>query len=131
MKKVKRYGENKVNQYLKRNNMKSRKGILPGLPDEKVLELLNLEEIKADLKDVDLSVVPGQDPNLGIHTPQDIVNKQLNKTMNQTDTIAAERKIDNDIIQQALNVKKAKVLDDLDELIQNEKHNAEHNSGSK
>jgi len=106
------------------------KGILPGLPDDKVLELLNLEEIKDDLKDVDLSVVPGQDPNLGIHTPQDIVNKQLNKTMNQTDTIAAERKIDNDIIQQALNVKKAKVLDDLDELIQNEKHNAEHNSGS-
>ena len=54
--------------------------------------------------------------NVPINTAQDIVNKQINKTINQTDTVSA-KKIDDEVIKTALDAKKLEVLDNLDKMI--------------
>ena len=55
--------------------------------------------------------------NVPIHSPQDMVNKQINKTM--TNSPATAKTIDNEIIKSALDAKKLEILKDLDKMIKN------------
>ena len=93
------------------------KGIFPQMPDDQLLELLNLEEFKTELAQAPNPQVDQQGVNVPVNTPQDIVNKQLNKTMNQSPVSA--KAIDDDIIKQALDAKKLDVLNNLDKMIRN------------
>lgn len=93
------------------------KGVFPQMPDDQLLELLNLEEFKTELAQAPKQQIDQQGVNVPVNTPQDIVNKQLNKTMNQSPVSA--KAIDDDIIKQALDAKKLDVLNNLDKMIRN------------
>jgi hypothetical protein len=92
------------------------KGIFPNMPDDQLLELLNLEEFKSELAQSTTPTTDVPQGNVPINTAQDIVNKQINKTINQTDTVSA-KKIDDEVIKTALDAKKLEVLDNLDKMI--------------
>ena len=53
-------------------------------------------------------------------TAQDIVNKQINKTMNQAPSVSAKA-IDDELIKHALDAKKLEVLGRIDEMIKDAK----------
>ena len=91
------------------------KGIFPNMPDDQLLELLNLEEFKTELAQNPNPQVDPNQVNVPVNNPQDIVNKQLNKTMNQSPVSA--KKIDNDLLKTALDAKKLEILDNIDRLV--------------
>ena len=93
------------------------KGIFPNMPDDQLLELLNLEEFKTELAQAPKEQIDQQGVNVPIHSPQDMVNKQINKTM--TNSPATAKTIDNEIIKSALDAKKLEILKDLDKMIKN------------
>ncbi len=95
------------------------KGIFPNMPDDQLLELLNLEEFKTELAQSPNPQVDPNQVNVPVNTPQDIVNKQLNKTMNQTPVSA--KAIDSEVIKSALDAKKLEILDNIDKLVKNHK----------
>lgn len=95
------------------------KGIFPQMPDDQLLELLNLEEFKTELAQSPNPQVDQQGVNVPVNTPQDIVNKQLNKTMNQSPVSA--KAIDTDLIKSALDAKKLEILDNIDKLVKDHK----------
>ena len=54
--------------------------------------------------------------NVPINTAQDIVNKQLNKTLNQAPSVSAKA-IDDELIKHALDAKKLEVLGKIEDMI--------------
>tara|TARA_R110002020_G_scaffold64430_5_gene170994 strand:+ start:7567 stop:9084 length:1518 start_codon:yes stop_codon:yes gene_type:complete len=90
------------------------KGIFPDMPDDQLLELLNLEEYKSELAQAPTRATNVPQGN----TSQDLVNKQLNKTISQTDTVSAKA-IDDELIKHTLNAKKLEVLSKIDKMIEN------------
>ena len=88
------------------------KTVLPNLPDDKILELLNLEEIKDDLEEMPPAQYPSQ-------IPQGVPNVSSGKPFEQIKEVGASREIDNEIITQAINAKKLDVLGRIDEMIKN------------
>ena len=91
------------------------KTVLPNLPDDKILELLNLEEIKDDLEEMPPAQYPSQ-------IPQGVPNvspSSSGKPFEQIKEVGASREIDNEIITQAINAKKLDVLGRIDEMIKN------------
>ena len=108
------------------------KAILPNLPNDKILELLNLEEIKDDLEDMPEGWDNVNNPMQNI--PQGIpnVNPSSGKPFSQIKDVGASREIDNETIHQALNLKKAQVLDKLEKMIDKENgHTHSKNSGKR
>ena len=100
------------------------KAVLPNLPNDKVLELLNLEEIKDDLEEMPEGWENVNNPMQQI--PQGIPNINTSKKpLQDMKGIGASREIDNETIHQALNLKKAQVLDKLEKLIDKE-HGHKH-----
>ena len=99
------------------------KGIFPDMPDDQLLELLNLEEYKTELAQAPTRATNVPQGNVPINTAQDIVNKQINKTMNQTDTVSAKA-IDDEIIKHTLAAKKLEVLGKIDKMIDDAKKSA-------
>tara|TARA_R110002020_G_scaffold8222_3_gene33438 strand:+ start:6057 stop:7532 length:1476 start_codon:yes stop_codon:yes gene_type:complete len=97
------------------------KGIFPHMPDDQLLDLLNLEEFKTELAQAPNPTVDPNQVNVPVNTPQDIVNKQINKTMNQSPISA--RTIDNETIRAALDAKKLEILDNIDKMVKNQKNN--------
>ena len=94
------------------------KGIFPNMPDDQLLELLNLEEYKTELAQAPTQTTNVPQGNVPVNTAQDIVNKQINKTMNQTPTVSAKA-IDDELIKHALNAKKLEVLGKIEDMIKN------------
>ena len=92
------------------------KGIFPNMQDDQLLELLNLEEFKTELAQAPTQVDPNQ-ANVPVNTPQDLVNKEINKTITQSPMSA--KTIDNEIIKSALDAKKLEILKGLDKMIKN------------
>jgi len=92
------------------------KGIFPDMPDDQLLELLNLEEYKTELAQAPTRTTGVPQGNVPVNTPQDIVNKQLNKTMNQAPSVSAKH-IDDELIKHALDAKKLEVLGHIDKMI--------------
>ena len=89
------------------------KVILPNLPNDKVLELLNLEEIKDDLEDMP----EWNDPNNPMQQiPQGLPTASPSgKPLPEMKGIGA-RELDNEIITQAINAKKLDVLGKIEKL---------------
>jgi len=85
------------------------KTIFPDMPDDQLLEMLNLEEYKTEL---------AQAPTRTTNVPQgnEPVNKQINKTMKQTPNVSAKY-IDDELIKATLDAKKLEVLGHIDEMI--------------
>ena len=94
------------------------KGIFPQMPDDQLLELLNLEEFKTELAQSPKQIDPNQ-INVPVHSPQDMVNKTINKTMMQNPATA--KTIDSDLIKTALDAKKLEILDSIDKLVKDQK----------
>ena len=94
------------------------KGIFPNMPDDQLLELLNLEEYKTELAQAPTQTTNVPQGNVPVNTAQDIVNKQINKTMNQTPTVSAKA-IDDELIKHALDAKKLEVLGKIEDMIKN------------
>ena len=92
------------------------KGIFPNKPDDQLLELLNLEEYKTELAQAPTRTTDVPQGNVPVNTAQDIVNKQLNKTMNQAPNVSAKL-IDDELIKATLDAKKLEVLGHIDEMI--------------
>ena len=92
------------------------KGIFPNMPDDQLLELLNLEEYKTELAQAPTQTTNVPQGNVPVNTPQDIVNKQLNKVMNQAPSVSAKH-IDDELIKATLDAKKLEVLGHIDEMI--------------
>ena len=92
------------------------KGIFPNMPDDQLLELLNLEEYKTELAQAPTQTTNVPQGNVPVNTPHDIVNKQLNKTMNQAPSVSAKH-IDDELIKHALEAKKLEVLGKIDKMI--------------
>ena len=88
------------------------------MPDDQLLELLNLEEYKSELAQAPSRATNVPQGNVPVNSPQDVMNKQLNKTINQTDTVSAKA-IDDDLIKHTLNAKKLEVLGKIDKMIEN------------
>jgi len=88
--------------------------VLPNLPDDKILELLNLEEIKDDLEEMP----EWNNPNNPMQQiPQDMPNANPSgKPLPEMKGIGA-REIDNEIITQAINAKKLDVLGKIENMI--------------
>ena len=86
------------------------------MQDDQLLELLNLEEFKTELAQAPTQVDPNQ-ANVPVNTPQDLVNKEINKTITQSPMSA--KTIDNEIIKSALDAKKLEILKGLDKMIKN------------
>ena len=80
------------------------------------MELLNLEEYKTELAQAPTQTTNVPQGNVPVNTPQDIVNKQLNKVMNQAPSVSAKA-IDDELIKHALDAKKLEVLGRIDEMI--------------
>ena len=90
------------------------KMVLPNLPDDKILELLNLEEIKDDLEDM-----PENVNNPMQQIPQGIPNVPSNssgKPFSQIKEVGA-KEIDNAVINAAINAKKLDVFSNIEGLI--------------
>ena len=102
------------------------KGIFPDMPDDQLLELLNLEEYKSELAQAPTRTTNVPQGNVPLNSPQDVFTKQLNKTINTTDNISA-KKIDDSLIKSALDAKKLEVLDHLDKMIKDESKSAKTN----
>ena len=92
------------------------KGIFPNMPDDQLLELLNLEEYKTELAQAPTRTTDVPQGNVPVNSAQDIVNKQLNKTMNQAPNVSAKL-IDDELIKATLDAKKLEVLGHIDEMI--------------
>ena len=92
------------------------KGIFPNMPDDQLLELLNLEEYKTELAQAPTRTTNVPQGNVPVNSAQDIVNKQLNKTMNQAPNVSAKL-IDDELIKATLDAKKLEVLGHIDEMI--------------
>ena len=90
------------------------KVVLPNLPDNKILELLNLEEIKDDLEEMP----EWNNPNNPMQQiPQGMPNANPSgKPLPEMKGIGA-REIDNEIITQAINAKKLDVLGKIENMI--------------
>ena len=99
------------------------KGIFPDMPDDQLLELLNLEEYKSELAQSPTRATNVPQGNVPVNSPQDIVNKQLNKSMNQT------KSIDDALIKVALDGKKLEVLGKIEDMIQAEQDKKKNESG--
>jgi len=99
------------------------KGIFPDMPDDQLLELLNLEEYKSELAQAPTRATDVPQGNVPVNSPQDIVNKQLNKSMNQT------KSIDDALIKVALDGKKLEVLGKIEDMIQAEQDKKKNESG--
>ena len=93
------------------------KGIFPDMPDDQLLELLNLDEYKSELAQAPTRTTGVPQGNVPVNSPQDILNKQLNKTINQTDTVSAKH-IDDELIKMSLDAKKLEVLGKIDKMIE-------------
>ena len=78
-----------------------------------------MEEFKTELAQAPKQQIDQQGVNVPVNTPQDIVNKQLNKTMNQSPVSA--KAIDTDLIKSALDAKKLEILDNIDKLVKDHK----------
>ena len=95
------------------------KVVLPNLPNDKILELLNLEEIKDDLEDMP----EWNDPDNPMQNiPQGISPTATGKPLPDMRGIGA-REIDNEVIAQAINAKKLDVLDKIETMIKNATEN--------
>jgi len=92
------------------------KGIFPDMPDDQLLEMLNLEEYKSELAQAPTRTTNVPQGNVPINTAQDIVNKQLNKTLNQAPSVSAKA-IDDELIKHALDAKKLEVLGKIEDMI--------------
>jgi len=92
------------------------KGIFPDMPDDQLLEMLNLEEYKSELAQAPTRTTNVPQGNVPINTAQDIVNKQLNKTLNQAPSVSAKT-IDDELIKHALDAKKLEVLGKIEDMI--------------
>ena len=90
------------------------KTVLPNLPDDKILELLNLEEIKDDLEEMP----EWNNPNNPMQQiPQGMPNANPSgKPLPEMKGIGA-REIDNEVITQAINAKKLDVLGKIEDMI--------------
>ena len=86
------------------------------MPDDLLLELLNLDEYKTDLAQAPTRTTDVPQGNVPVNSAQDIVNKQLNKTMNQAPNVSAKL-IDDELIKATLDAKKLEVLGHIDEMI--------------
>ena len=96
------------------------KGIFPNMPDDQLLELLNLEEYKSELAQAPTQATDVPQGNMPLASPQDIVGKSLNKTMSQAPTMSQAKKIDDELIKATLDAKKLEVLGKIDDMIQAE-----------
>jgi len=105
------------------------KGIFPDMPDDQLLELLNLEEYKSELAQAPTRTTNVPQGNVPLNSPQDVFTKSLNKSINNTDSISAKT-IDDSIIKTALDAKKLEVLDNLDKMIKDEAKSAKTNKKS-
>ena len=83
------------------------KGIFPDMPDDQLLELLNLEEYKSELAQAPTRATDVPQGNVPVNSPQDIVNNQT-------------KSIDDALIKVALDGKKLEVLGKIDAMIQAE-----------
>ena len=88
------------------------------MPDDQLLELLNLEEYKTELAQAPTQTTDVPQGNVPVNTPQDIVNKQLNKVMNQAPSVSAKAN-DDELIKHALDAKKLEVLGHIDDMVKN------------
>ena len=90
------------------------KTVLPNLPDDKILELLNLEEVKDDLEEMP----EWNNPNNPMQQiPQGMPTANPSgKPLPEMKGIGA-REIDNEIITQAINAKKLDVLGKIENMI--------------
>ena len=95
------------------------KGIFPNMSDDQLLELLNLEEFKTELAQNPREDIDQQGVNVPVHSPQDMVNKTINKTMMNNPVSA--KTIDTDLIKSALDAKKLEILDNIDKLVKDHK----------
>ena len=90
------------------------------MPDDQLLELLNLEEYKSELSQAPTQATDVPQGNMPLSSPQDIVGKSLNKTMSQAPTMSQAKKIDDELIKATLDAKKLEVLGKIDDMIQAE-----------
>ena len=97
------------------------KVILPNLPNDKLLEFLNLEEIKDDLEDMP----EWNDPDNPMQQiPQGIPTASPSgKPLTDMKGIGA-RELDNEVIQQAINAKKLDVLGKIETMIKDATQNS-------
>ena len=95
------------------------KGIFPNMNDDQLLELLNLEEFKTELAQSPREDITTDGVNVPVHSPQDMVNKTINKTMMNNPVSA--KTIDTDLIKSALDAKKLEILDNIDKLVKDHK----------
>ena len=93
------------------------KGVFPDMPDDQLLELLNLEELKSELAQAPTRTTDVPQGNIPLSSPQDIVGKSLNKTMSQAPTMSQAKKIDDELIKATLDAKKLEVLGRIDDMI--------------
>ena len=77
-----------------------------------------MEEFKTELAQSPKQIDPNQ-INVPVHSPQDMVNKTINKTMMQNPATA--KTIDSDLIKTALDAKKLEILDSIDKLVKDQK----------
>ena len=96
------------------------KGVFPDMPDDQLLELLNLEELKSELAQAPTRTTDVPQGNIPLSSPQDIVGKSLNKTMSQAPTMSQAKRIDDELIKATLDAKKLEVLGRIDDMIQAE-----------
>ncbi len=87
--------------------------------DDQLLELLNLEEFKTELAQSPREDITPDGVNVPVHSPQDMVNKTINKTMMNNPVSA--KTIDTDLIKSALDAKKLEILDNIDKLVKDHK----------
>ena len=107
--------------------MQRLKTVLPNLPDDKILELLNLEEIKDDLEEMPPAQYPSQIPQ-GV--PNASPTSSSKKPFSQITEIGASREIDSELITQAINAKKLNVLDKIEDMIKNAEKDTKKNKNS-
>jgi len=92
------------------------KGIFPDMPDDQLLELLNLEEYKSELAQAPTRATDVPQGNVPVNSPQNIVNNQT-------------KSIDDALIKVALDGKKLEVLGKIDAMIQAEQDKKKNESG--
>ena len=103
---------------------------MPNLPNAKVLELLNLEEIKDDLEDMPAGFQDPNNPMQNIPQGMPTPSTSAKKPFSQITEIGASKEIDNELINQAINAKKLDVLGKIETMIKNAEKDTKKNKNS-
>ena len=106
------------------------KTVLPNLPDDKILELLNLEEIKDDLEEMPAGFQDPNNPMQNIPQGMPTPSTSAKKPFSQITEIGASKEIDSELITQAINAKKLNVLDKIEDMIKNAEKDTKKNKNS-